>query len=299
MGVVQYQRPECAAQVLYDCNGVKWGVFVQLADGQPENHIRPEIGVLAPDAESRVPVHCGESYETHILALNDDCLEEIFDYFYPEDLWLISYVCQWFRSIAQKRFSAKHKSLNMFMLTFDGKYEFKADSKMYRMRKSLTIFGPFIKSSNIDVYSFCRLFEQIRTLELLVRHCTGTLNELSLSMFSLKGPFVHNWRPLFAGLKKLQLDSCLLNGDFNEMLRCASELEDWSCITHLVMKIFNSCLKWYFKNKRKKNQYGNDVLISSCPKSNHSFLAEREKKTMNCLSSIVWLSIYLTILSFD
>lgn len=182
-----------------------------------------------------------QSSEMHILnAINDDCLKEVFKYLPLQDLCNAAEVCVRFKQNANEHFKACYTDLDTFDLKKvvekndiwdiddDGcasdvtTTEFWFDLKF--VEQLLRNFGKFIKS-----FTAFALFqdenENRKSLSLLNQYCAGTLQELRLFGFEIKGRTITTLRPLFAALEKLTMYSCTTEEKLHKLLSVCNELK--------------------------------------------------------------------------
>lgn len=135
---------------------------------------------------------------TTIMVLNDHCLLEVFDFMDVRELGGIADVCIRFRQnaiyVAQKK--CEHLELNH--RSTEGDYA------------SLRHFGAFFKSIHVNGAYFeqnNRLIE-LRLIEMLDEHCTGTLIKLVISNFTITQEIATRLQRLLVRLSKLKMTAC-------------------------------------------------------------------------------------------
>lgn len=159
-----------------------------------------------------------------VLALNDDCLQEVFEYLDLLELSAAADVCERFRQSAQECFArSKKDTLDFYHDIYRPRDTFK--KTLLKASSVLRNFGHFIAELNVDGnLSILQLREDQRKLfELFVRyyrevnadHCSS-LKELYLSDFDLRIDFAHAMGPLRLG--KLSLKNGQIGGTFLDML---------------------------------------------------------------------------------
>lgn len=179
-GYVQFRKPEHAARLLRERDLECAGAIVRLwkSTSQPS---------------------------THILNLNDDCLQEIFLRLDVEDLLSVTKVNERFKANVQIVFPIKYKS-----------FEHKMSTRS-RTGNILKYFGHFIEKLVIE--------RNASHLELVASHCGSTLKKLYFTGVTLNAAILQKFRPVFARLHILRVNRCELSNAFIQILRSCSELK--------------------------------------------------------------------------
>lgn len=232
-GIVEFREPEHATKVLEkDVRAIMRGmILLRLFD--PSILMEPQRFRAYNEfyVDGQVSKHEISAYDwgdgTNVLDLDDDCIQEIFDYLNVMDLSSVAAACQRFKENAQKRFAVNHKSLHFLEIsTLDA-------NGMVRFMQS---FGPFIEKLEVCLY-FLPNPIQIGFSELLLCHFTA-LKELTLHYFTLDGNFLEKLKPLFGRLTKLRLYKCEVSNAFSEVLASCKELTKIkiieSCVGHSI-----------------------------------------------------------------
>lgn len=216
-GVVQFQNKEHAEKVL-QCTAKLYTYFGRIRVSRvPSNSIEPE----SFHVRHQFPI---DSYSTdvdinrqsnneaiNILDLDDDCVQEIFDYLNVIDLSSVAEVCQHFKTSARKRFAIRHKSIHLLEIV---------SLDMDRMANFMENFGPAIEKLEISP----RLLPNKNDFPgMLVQHFTS-LEELSINYFNVDDTCMRELKPLCVHLKKLRLYKCQISKGFSEMFVHFSQL---------------------------------------------------------------------------
>lgn len=134
----------------------------------------------------------------HILvALNDDCLQEVFRRLELLDLTRIAEVCKRFNKEAKKTFERKYKHLKLeYGSDFSGQPE--------ALEGMFGHFGSSIQTLSTEAYAS---ESETFILQLINRYCNPTLKSLELRAFDLEGNFEHIM-PMLSRLETLTLIEC-------------------------------------------------------------------------------------------
>lgn len=181
--------------------------------------------LLASPAESTKKLNSASIENTiTMLALNDDCLLEVFQYLDLLELSAVADVCERFRQSAQDSFArSKKDKLDFYHDIYRPRDTFK--KILLKTSRVLRNFGHFIAKLNVNGnLSILQLPEDQRKLfELFVRYYQevnaddcSSLKEMDLSHFDLRIDFVHAMGPL--RLRKLALRSSQIGGTFLSIL---------------------------------------------------------------------------------
>lgn len=161
----------------------------------------------------------------NILDIDDDCIQEIFDYLDVMDLCSVAEVCERFRANAQRQFAVHHKSLHFLEV---------ATLNKHRMASFIENFGQFAKKLNVSRHHLPRPITMCFT-NMLLWHFTS-LEEVTLHRFTLDEKFAELLFPLFVRLKKLCLYECRISNAFSNVLANCSELTKIKVIESYVEK---------------------------------------------------------------
>lgn len=213
-GFVQFVNPEHAANVLSKRQYKIYGAVVRVKEADSRH--QPRIPYDPIESQSDILI----ASNIPIPDLNDDCLRDIFDYATALDLISLAKVNSRFQRIAQERFAVKYKKFRLASLS-DEAGKNNTILRMEQLVNFLTHFGSLIVSLEVDRSG--SIDGKYMTLELIAAHCTGTLHELTLNGFDMKGRQQH-LRSLLAKLRKLYLVGCEFSKEFSKILRGCSAL---------------------------------------------------------------------------
>lgn len=172
----------------------------------------------------------------HILvALNDDCLREVFLRLKLFDLSHAAQVCVRFNQLAMEAFSIKFKHL-------------KLDSKSLGITNLLrpidvkillSNFGSVLQSLNVDG-NVIGIPIFLKVLQRMIGESCSNLKELELTNFDVQEVLYDQLYPILAKLERLTLKSCYFEVDMKHMLSNCNELKvlifqkckmnNWECI---------------------------------------------------------------------
>lgn len=142
---------------------------------------------------------------TSILNLSDVCLLTVFQYLNVQDLSAVADVCSHFRRVAKISFDQSERS----RLKFPDDFEFcHVSETLLIIPGVLRNFGSYIIELRVSSWGMReRLLSRYESelVDLLAKYCCGTLNALELLNFELKPENVLKLRPVFEGLRKLEL----------------------------------------------------------------------------------------------
>lgn len=167
----------------------------------------------------------------HILiALNDDCLREVFGYLGIIDLSNAAEVCVRFNQQAKESFASKYKNLDID--------HFQSDELItrYQIDSLLQNFGSMIRSLKIDASV---LDSEIPFLCIASQYLTA-LEQLELSNFYINTQ-IKEICSLFGHVEKLQLNCCELNNDTKVI---KGTLITFFCIVAYIFTILRICIVW-------------------------------------------------------
>lgn len=211
-GFVQFKSADSAQAVLgqgYWHRIGKGSVKVKAADlhHQPDfkqKEVNPLL--VAPPLNS----------DLHILiALNDDCLREVFAYFDLFDLSNAAKVCTRFNQHATAMFENKYKDLDL--VDAEGEYKPITKDQIYNILQN---FGSMIRTLKIDQFE---LPDKIPFLSTASRYCT-TLKQLQMRSFPINGKLMKK-RQLFEKLEKFHLIFCEFGKKVNDLHSVCTELK--------------------------------------------------------------------------
>lgn len=224
--------------------------------------------------------------QSHILiALNDDCLREIFSRLKWIDLCKAAEVCVRFNQLAKEAFAAKFKHLNFSFVTLDVSIFFNDEELSQIPKILLSNFGSFIQSLHVDgaiikVYGCPE--RGFNFLRMIGHYCNSNLKELELERFKMNRNFPNEIYHIFAKLERLSLKCCYFTNNVKNLKSLLStcnelkmmiiyrcEIKDWECITQKF------------------------------PKLNDIYLIENNGFNMSYLSNFIVLNPTITKLSFD
>lgn len=121
--------------------------------------------------------------DTSILDLNDDCLREVFGALELLDLCAVAEVCHCFRRVAQETFKAsKYRKLKLHTVLRDCE---DPQQRLQRASRLFFHFGAFIESIDANgshLYGLHQINDN-RIVDLISRHCSGSLTKLKLDNF--------------------------------------------------------------------------------------------------------------------
>lgn len=195
-GIIQFEHPEHAAQLLIQSNQIFAGSVVRFWKAQN----RPICD--------------------NILNLNDDCLQEIFGFLDVQDLWSIAQINERFEDNAKSIFPLKYKSF-VFGDTDESK---KFMRNYHQLANFVKKFGSFIVELYID-YRQLKYCGANRVWELFVRYSSIALKELHFIRFNLNGAILSTILPLFGRFTSLDLEECDLSDPLIDSLRFCRQLE--------------------------------------------------------------------------
>lgn len=137
-------------------------------------------------------------YETSIFDLNDDCLREVFQLLYIDELTVVADVCTRFRRIAE---NCAHSELEHFEMNYW------SPNYAYTM---LRIFGEAIKRVAVDGKAprKNRTKFQKRLIGLVNLHCVGESIEICLKDFDITDEIANLMQPLLSRVRKIHLKDC-------------------------------------------------------------------------------------------
>lgn len=180
-------------------------------------------------------MHESQQLESQLLAtLDDDCLRNIFKYLPLPDLCNAAEVCMHFKRHADERFQSSYSRSVEFYLwnEYDKDHIQFCDSQstlldLQLFEQLLQNFGKFVhifKGSLPFVGSYLK--ESQTLMSLMNQYCAGTLKELDVRVFLLKGCYsISSLRPMFAGLEKLSMCCCTIDMATRNLLSFCSELK--------------------------------------------------------------------------
>lgn len=213
-GFVQYKMAESAGAVLAMGNSHRFEncyFKVKPADvwHQPVYVKEPLYPLPEQDSDSHI-----------LIALNDDCLREVFGYFGIIDLSNAAEVCVRFNQQAKETFASKYKKLE---LSQQGKKAITRD----QIESLLRNFGSMIHTFKIDALV---LDSEIPFLRIASRYLTA-LKQLELKSFCIKTK-IKKIRSLFNNLEKLQLNYCEFDS-YAKVIKNAIITFLYSCLLHI------------------------------------------------------------------
>lgn len=176
---------------------------------QPE--FKHHLVVVAPDPES----------PSNILnALNDDCLETVFQYLNEINLINAAEVCKRFKKHAEQAFAKKFQDLQIVL---------PGGFKPSELNCLLKNFGTKIRLLRADAQLSewewdCYLFNPDDFLCTVSEHCTAIKN-LDLSYFQIKAEMAEKLRPLFTKLESLRLQGCDLKDSAESLISVCLDLK--------------------------------------------------------------------------
>lgn len=190
---VQFKRAIDAEMVVFQASHSieNCAVKVKAADEwlQPDYIEKPiDIWLLPPEQGSK----------SHILvALNDDCLQEVFKRLAILDLTRVAEVCTHFNQQAINTFESKYKHLDLqFGSNFTGRPE--------ALQSMFTNFGSSIQSLSVEAWAS---ESESFIIDMIKRNCAKTLKDLKLRAFYFEGNFT-DLQPIFVKLEKMHLEDC-------------------------------------------------------------------------------------------
>ncbi|XP_055306588.1 uncharacterized protein LOC129570888 [Sitodiplosis mosellana] len=213
-GFVQFKDTECAKAVLSEethCVS-NCRLTMNAADNIHQPNFKAENLELPPQQDSL----------SHIfIALNDDCLREIFLRLKALDLSRAAEVCVRFKQLSTEAFAAMFKHLKFNSETV----EFHHRRFHHDFGALFTNFGPLINSLHVD--GNCMVIWRLDHLKAEFLHIIGqcgTLNlqELELTNFTIESDYLDS---IFPKLEKLTLNSCNFDEKMTELLATARELK--------------------------------------------------------------------------
>lgn len=172
----------------------------------------------------------------HILvALNDDCLREVFLRLKLFDLSHAAQVCVRFNQLAMEVFSIKFKHLKLDFKSL----EITNVLREIDVKILLSNFGSLIQSLHVDGHAIgIPMFQKV--LQRLIGKFCSNLKELELTNFGVREVLHDQLNPIFAQLERLTLKSCDFEVDMKDMLSNCNELKvlifqkckmnNWECI---------------------------------------------------------------------
>lgn len=158
-----------------------------------------------------------------ITELNNDVLRDTFKYLSDSELNSVANVCYKFRSNAQAVFSKRYANTSYRVLIYGFQF--------HQLHSTLRNFGLLINSMAISFY--IRDSEDLqKVVEVIVRYCGETLNELKLYQLTFDAKIILILTPLLARLGKMQLAECRFDAtsDAPTMFSLCSELYELSLI---------------------------------------------------------------------
>lgn len=211
-GFVQFKSADTAQTVLdHGCwhRIGKGSVKVKAADlhHQPDFGRKPVNPLLVPP-----PL---DSHLHILIALNDDCLREVFAYFDLFDLSNAANVCTRFNQHATAMFENKYKDLD---LSRENRGFQKISKEEFD--NIFQHFGSLIRTLKIDKLS---LVDKVPFLRTASRYCTA-LKQLEMCSFPITGKLMKN-RQLFEKLEELYLDYCEFGKKVNDLHSVCPELK--------------------------------------------------------------------------
>lgn len=238
-GFVQFKETKCAKAVLSNethsisnCH-----LTVSAANDCHQPDFKQENWTLPPQQNSL----------SHIfIALNDDCLREVFLRLKLLDLCKAAEVSVRFNQLAKQTFAAKFKHLNLSVETLEVTFFFNDELLLQLPKILLSNFGSLIQSLRVDGSITGAIFFPERSynfLHMIGQYCTSNLNELELEYFEMKRNFPDELFQIFAKLQRLSLKYCKFSNNvknFKSLLSTCNELKmmiiyscrcDWECIT--------------------------------------------------------------------
>lgn len=153
-------------------------------------------------------------HSTSIMALNDDCLLEVFEYLDWWDLGAVADVCRQFRRNAKACFAySKKDDFEVFCVEYQKLGMTSFNQMLVKTVRCLRNFGEFI----IKIDAKPSRKHSRTTIDLLVRYAGQTLTELNLCHLDLQDDLVAPMGRLVERLHKLTLDSCKMDVKFLSM----------------------------------------------------------------------------------
>lgn len=153
---------------------------------------------------------------THVLHLNFDCLWTIFEKLGLLDLCAVADVCTRWRETAQAVYQySEFKSKLHVYSDLCSPHEY-PDEILRRTSRVVRNFGEKTQSLYVNgtCYDFHELSQQKqqlyqrRLIDVLARYCKGTLDEVTISGFTVSSQVERSMRPLLRRLRKLKVQDC-------------------------------------------------------------------------------------------
>lgn len=149
---------------------------------------------------------------TIVSKLNDHCIQKIFKHLDAFDLADVAEVCVRFNENAHSIFELKHKRV-----CFDFPFRHRA----HKFEDVLNKFGTYIESININVNTFP---SESSAIEMIAANCEPKLTSVTLISFNFNMN-LDSLRPIFCGVRSLNLSWCMGDVRLQQLLGVCSALE--------------------------------------------------------------------------